>query len=108
LLFTDYEKAFDNIEGRHLFNILKSRHIPDTLLMATVNVYTQNKIIIKFNNKLSKLVEIIKRVQQRYPRSPRLVNTGVEVSQNTFNIRYLGCELPRVLCVTAESDHVLS
>jgi len=32
LLFIDYEKAFDNIERHILFNILKSRHILDTLL----------------------------------------------------------------------------
>ena len=38
LLFTDYEKAFDNIEKQILFNILKSRHVPDTLL--TLNLLT--------------------------------------------------------------------
>ena len=53
LLFIGYEKAFDNIEREILFNILKSRHIPDTPLKAVVDIYTQNKILIKFNNKLS-------------------------------------------------------
>jgi hypothetical protein len=56
LLFIDYEKAFDNVKRQILFNILKSRRIPDTLLKATVDVYTQNKII-QFDNKLSKLVD---------------------------------------------------
>jgi len=74
LLFTDYEKAFDNIQRQILFNILKSRHIPDTLLKAIVNIYTQNKILIKFNNKLSKLVEINKGVCQGCPLSPALFN----------------------------------
>ena len=46
LLFIDYEKAFDNIKRQILFNILKSRHIPDTLLKATVDIYTKNKILI--------------------------------------------------------------
>jgi len=50
MLFIDYEKAFDNIERQILFNILKSRHIPDTLLKAIVNIYTKNKILITFNN----------------------------------------------------------
>ena len=58
LLFIDYEKAFDNVQRQILFNILKSRHIPDTLLKAIVDIYTQNKILIKFNNKLSKPVDI--------------------------------------------------
>jgi hypothetical protein len=56
LLFIDY----DNIQRQILFNILKSKHIPDTLLKAIVDIYTQNKISIKFNNRLSKLVEIKK------------------------------------------------
>ena len=60
MLFIDYEKAFDNIERQILFNILKSRHIPDTLLKTIVDIYTQNKILIKFNNKLPKSVEIHK------------------------------------------------
>jgi len=64
LLLIDYEKAFDYIKGQILFNILKSRHIPDTLLKAKEDIYTQNKILIKFNNKLSKLVEINKGVRQ--------------------------------------------
>jgi len=46
LLFIDYEKTFDNIQREILFNILKSRHIPDTLLKAIVDIYTQNKILI--------------------------------------------------------------
>jgi len=50
-LFIDYKKAFDNIQRQIIFNILKSRQIPDTLLKAIVDSYTQNKILIKFNNK---------------------------------------------------------
>jgi hypothetical protein len=73
LLFIDYEKAFDNI--RHiLFNILKSRHIPDRFLKPIVDVYTQNKIMVKFNNNLSKLVEINKGVRQGCLLSPTLLN----------------------------------
>jgi len=74
LLFIDYEKAFDNIQRQILFNILKSRHISDTLLKAKVDIYTQNKILIKFNNKLSKLAEINKGVCQGCPLSPTLFN----------------------------------
>ena len=78
LLFIDYEKAFDNIQGQILFNILKSRHIPDTLLKAIVDIYTQNKILIKSNNKLSKPVEINKGVCQGCPLSPTLFNVYLE------------------------------
>ena len=67
-------KHFDNIQRQILFNILKTRHIPDTLLKAIVDIYTQNKILIKFNNKLSKPVEINEGVRQGHPLSPTLFN----------------------------------
>jgi len=97
LLFIDYEKAFDNIQRQILFNILKSRHIPDTLLKAILDIYTQNKILIKFNNKLSKPAEISKGVRQGCPLSPTPFNiyldeiitkwqkqdiTGIKLSKN--------------------------
>jgi len=45
LLFIDYEKAFDNIKRQILFNILKSRHIPDTLLKAKHTKQNIDKIL---------------------------------------------------------------
>ena len=48
--------------------------MPDTLLKAIVDIYTQNKILIKFNNKLSKPVDINKGVRQGCPLSPTLFN----------------------------------
>ena len=53
---------------------MKSGHIPDTLLKAIVDIYTQNKILIKFNNKLSKPAEINKGVYQGCPLSPAQFN----------------------------------
>ena len=53
---------------------MKSRHIPDTFLKATVDIYTQNKIFIKFNNTLSEPAEINKGVRQGCPLSPTLFN----------------------------------
>jgi len=57
---------------------LKSKQIPDTLLQAIVNIYTRNKILIKFNNKLSKPAEINKGVRQGYPLSPTLFNVYLD------------------------------
>jgi len=45
-LFTDYDKAFYCIQRQILFDILKSRNIPNTLLKTTVGIYTQNKILV--------------------------------------------------------------
>jgi hypothetical protein len=97
LLFIDYEKTLDNIQRWILFNILKSRHIPDTLLKAIMDIYTQNKILIKFNDEQSKPAEINKGVHQGCPPSPTLFNiyldeiitkwqkqdiTGIKLSKN--------------------------
>jgi len=60
---------------------LKSRHIPDTLLKAILDIYTQNKILIKFNNKFSPtlfniyLNEIITKWQNQDL-------TGIKLSKN--------------------------
>jgi hypothetical protein len=39
-----------------------------------VDIYTQNKILITFNSKLTRLAEINKAVHQRFPLSPTLFN----------------------------------
>ena len=76
---------------------MKSRHIPDTLLRAIVDIYTQNKILIKFNDKLSIMAGLNKGVHQVCPLSPTLFNiyldeiitkwqkqdiTGIKLSKN--------------------------
>jgi hypothetical protein len=69
LLFIDYEEAFDWVQKHILFDILKSRSIPDTLLKVIVDIHTQNKnkISIKFNSISSKLPEINREVRHGCP-----------------------------------------
>jgi hypothetical protein len=45
-----------------IFDILKSRNIPSTLLKTIEDPYTKNKILIQFNSKLTILAEINKGV----------------------------------------------
>ena len=78
LLFIDYEKAFDNIERQISFNSLKSIRIPDTLLKAIVDIYTQNKILIKCKKKLSEPVDFNKGVRQGCPLLPTLFNVYLD------------------------------
>lgn len=41
-LFVEYEKALDSIQRHVLFDILKPRNIPDKLIKAIVDIYTEN------------------------------------------------------------------
>ena len=76
---------------------MEPRQIPDTLLKAIVDIYTQNKCLIKFNNKLSQPVETNKGIRQGCPLSPTLFTihldeiitkwqnqdiTGIKLSKN--------------------------
>jgi len=87
-----------------LFTILKSRNIPIILLKTRVEIYIQNKILIKSNSKLSKLAEINKGVHQCCPISPTQFNirlggkitkwqkadiTGVPLSKNKLLLTLL-------------------
>jgi hypothetical protein len=67
-------KAFDNIQRLILFNILKSRNIPDRFKGNSWHIHTKKNILIKFNSKLSKLAEFNKGVHQGCPVSPILFN----------------------------------
>jgi len=60
--------------GSSKFGCYYLQCVPGTLLKAIVNIYTKNKILIKFNNKLSKSVEINKGVRQGCPLSLTLFN----------------------------------
>jgi len=74
LSFIYYEKkTFNSAQTQILFDILKSRNIPDTLLKAVVDIYTQNKILVILSQ-LSRLAEINKGVCPGCPLLPTLFN----------------------------------
>jgi hypothetical protein len=43
LLCIDYEKSFDSVQRQILFDVLKCRNIPDTLVKAVLGIHIQNK-----------------------------------------------------------------
>jgi transcription initiation factor TFIIIB Brf1 subunit/transcription initiation factor TFIIB len=73
------KKAFDSVQRYILFDILKYRNNPHTLLKAIVDIHTQNKISIKFNSKSSKVAEI-NRVRQGCLLSPTLFNMHLDAT----------------------------
>jgi hypothetical protein len=68
------KKAFNSIQRLIVLDILISINIAHALLKAVVDINTQNKILIKYNSKLSRLVEINKGVCQGCSLLPTLFN----------------------------------
>jgi len=74
----DCEKADNSIQKLIVLDILISINIAHTLLKAVMDIYTQSKILIKCNSKLSRLVEINKTVCQGWSLLPTLLNTYLD------------------------------
>ena len=74
LVFIGCEKAFGNRQRQILFSVFNSRHIADTLITKQCIFTHTKKTFIKFNHKISKLVQINKAVPQGCPLSPTLFN----------------------------------
>jgi len=74
LLFIDYEKAYDNVNRDRLWKVMDNK-IPNYLLNTIKCIYSNTKIIIKFNDGISETIHINKGVRQ-----------GCGLSQVLFNI----------------------
>jgi hypothetical protein len=72
MLLIDYDKTYYSTTRHTLYDILKSRNIPGTLLSASADICTQD--LIKLTSKLSRLAEINKAVRQVCPPSPTPCN----------------------------------
>ena len=71
MLLIDYDNAY--YSTRHnLYDILKARNIPGTLLSASADICTQN--LIKLTSKLSRLAKIKKAERQGCPLWPARCN----------------------------------
>jgi hypothetical protein len=44
LAFIDFEKAFDNVNRNTLLDILAMDNVPDQIIHAIYNIYSNNKI----------------------------------------------------------------
>jgi hypothetical protein len=47
IAFIDFEKAFENVNGNTLLDILAADNVPDQIIHAIYNIYSNNRISIK-------------------------------------------------------------
>jgi len=73
LLFTDYEKAYGNVNRDKLWEMMDNK-IPNYLLNIIKCIYRNTKIRIKFDDGISELIHINKGVRQGCGLSPVLFN----------------------------------
>ena len=59
LLFIDYEKAYDNVNGDKLWGMMDNK-IPNYLLNTITCIYRKTKIKFKFNDGISEPIHIKK------------------------------------------------
>jgi hypothetical protein len=75
ILFVDYEKAYNNLNRKKLWQILKEEDIPTQLLKAIQSLYQNSKIRIKYNDgPISEPINVNKGVSQGCGLSPVLFN----------------------------------
>ena len=78
--FIDYAKAFDDVDHRILWKILKEMGIPDYLTCLLRNLYTSQEATVRTGQGATDWFQIRKGVYQGYILSPCLFNLNAECS----------------------------
>lgn len=79
IAFIDYNKAFDTVNRQKLWEVLRSKGIPDHLIRVIQGLYSNTKIRIKLKNGISKeSKEITRGVRQGCSLSPVLFNLYID------------------------------
>ena len=82
--FTDYAKAFDNVDHSKLWKILKEKRIPDHLTCLLRNLYAGQEARVTTGHGTTDWFQIGKGVRQGSILSPCLFNLHAEyIMQNT-------------------------
>ncbi|KAJ4434340.1 hypothetical protein ANN_22899 [Periplaneta americana] len=79
IAFIDYNKAFDTVNRQKLWEVLRSKGIPDHLIRVIQGLYSNTKIRIKLKNGISEeSKEITRGVRQGCSLSPVLFNLYID------------------------------
>ena len=84
--FTDYAKAFDSVDHKNLWKILKEMGIPDHLTCLLRNLYAGQEAAVRTRNGTNNWFQTGKGVGQGYILSPGLFNLNAEYIMRTAGL----------------------
>lgn len=78
MAFIDFEKAFDRVDRNVLWRILEKRGYPQQLIKAVQSLYSNTRVAVKSNLKVSEEIPTNQGVRQGCPLSPALFNIYID------------------------------
>ena len=97
-LFLDASKAFDRINYSHLFKKLISKTLHGLYIRSLLNMYTNSKLIVKWNNVLSKPFKCSNGVKQGGVLSPILFAIYIDDLLKELRCNGMGCYVNSMFC----------
>ena len=92
-LFLDIAKAFDTVQHRAIFRILKLMNAPLIFQQLIRNIYKDNQVFIKYNRNLSFPFILKCGVKQGDPISPTVFLLAMELLSRTLEVKIKGVNL---------------
>ena len=108
--FIDYAKAFDCVDHKKLWNILKEMEIPDHLTCLLRNLYTGHEATVRTGHGTTDWFQIAKGVCQGCILSPYLFNLYAEYIMRNALLEetQAGIKIAGVISVTSDMQMTLS
>ena len=91
--FLDATKTFDRVKHTKLFNILKTRKIPEYLIGILSYWYSNQKYAVRWGNEISSYFEISNGIRQRGILSPILYNLYTDSLSTQLLSSRIGCHI---------------
>jgi sorting nexin-29 len=101
IAFIDFEKAFDNVNRRILWNVMEKRGFPRHLTGAIGSLYHNSSIILDLDGKLTKTITTNKGVRQGCCLSAILCNIYIDDMLRTWKDQIIpGIRLNKNTCIS--------
>ena len=97
-MLLDCSKAFDRVNYVKLFYLLLDKGLCPLVARLLINLYTSQKVIVKWSNCLSKQVDVSNGVKQGGILSPILFIVYMDVLLTRLKNSGIGCHIGNTFC----------